>query len=109
MYVFKVFDKDKLKADVIESLKYILRKNNERSVNVINMLIKKLTLLSEKKQNEFKKIMLTDEDTANDYVKNRSTWTSYFNTNEVREISDYINDVTSLLSHDCFWSIEDKC
>lgn len=107
--IYKVFDKEKLKSDVIESLRTSIKKSNERSVNIIDMLLKKLTSLSEREQEEFKKTMLTDEYTKNDYVKNRSTWTSYFNTNEVREISDYINDATSLLSKDCLWSIEDKC
>ena len=83
--IIKSFDKDKLISDLIKNLENTISDNNIRSINIINILLKKLTELS------------------ND-MENGTSWTYLFNTNESREISDYVNDALSRLANGCMWS-----
>lgn len=85
----KSFDSDQLKKNIIKTLNSKIKENNEKSVKIINLLLWKLTNLAIE---EFKGLPSLE-------VENSSTWTSYFNSGEIRMISDYIVEATSFLGH----------
>lgn len=85
--IYKVFDKDKLSSNLIKKLGKTISENNERSVKIVNILLKKLTEVAEKQHNKFD-------------VYSSSSWTSYFDTKDIRTISDFISDMTFSLSQE---------
>jgi len=101
-----VFDKGQIKSALINKLTGIIDEKDEKSVKIINMLLAKLTKLAEHQYKEFrKKMILPESKLSKNFSDNNSTWTTYFDTLEIRLISDYISEATSSLSHECLWSI----
>jgi hypothetical protein len=68
--------KEKIRSEIISDLYKTLDDHDNRSLDVINKLLKKLTNLAENDE---------DEDLV--------SWSSYFDKDDIRQVSDYISDI----------------